>query len=169
MKRGAAHDLETALTCRRPFWFTEVLSISPLRSSLHCIADKQPCRLTEGDTKELCLGDPRHMWLSPAQGMPLPTRYTPVHIIPSSEKRTDPLALPQPWEEANRSHSQRAGGSALVSTSLLPPVRGSRTQASPSHPGTAFTHRQPQDERKVSAGEGSIQCREQLTRVKSES
>lgn len=115
----------------------------------------------EGDTEELW--GLRHTGLSPVQGMPLPTGDTLARVIPSSPKRTDPLALPQPWEEANQSHPHHAGGSARPS--LLPPVWGSRTQASPSHPGTALADRQPRGARTVSAGEGSMPRRERLARV----
>lgn len=167
MKGGAAHDLDAALTCRHPVSFSEVLSVSPSSSSLHCIADKQPCRLTEGDTKEL--------WRPETYGAFTSSGHTPSHqihtgftqsLLPKKDRCTGTL---QPWEEANQSHWHDPGGSALLGTRLLPPGQGSWTEVSTSYNGTAFRHRQPRDVRKVSAGEGSIQCWEQLTRVISES
>lgn len=142
MKRGAAHDLETALTCRHPFWFTEVLSVSPPRSSLCCIANKQPCRLMEGDTKEL--------WIPETYGAFTSSGHAPSHQIhtgtynPLLPKKDRPTGTPSAlgrskrepftlcWGLCPRQHIPPATSSGLSDTGVPESPRHSfHTQGTP--------------------------------------
>lgn len=120
-------------------------------------------RLMEGDTKELWGPEtygaftssgsaPSHQIHIGTQNPLLPTRDRPSALGRST---LEPFALR--WGLRPR---QRVPPAASL---------GFSDTASPSHPGTDFTHRQTQDARQVSAGENSVQRCEWSIRVISES